>query len=150
MIRDLPLPEGWNRQHTLYYRNWYKPGTTQKLWHDSAAMIVPIRIGRHIMLHRHILPGGVLPGELSKSNIAPAGILPSESLSGYGLALNDDLETDSQGYTHYQAFVLVCDSLRSLAQTRNRRSLAREAGRMVDFFDDQMEYLEELPDIKRI
>lgn len=150
MIRDLPVPNGWNRQHTLYYRTWYRQGTAQKLWRDSEPMVVPIRMDKHIMLHRQVLPGGIRPASLRDSAVPPPDTMPSEGLSGYGLSVCDDLEADTEVYSRFEAFTLVRDELYSLARKRHRRYLAKEASRIVRFFDHQLEYLEEVPNVKRI
>ena len=129
MIANEPLPKGWNRQHTLYYRNWYRVDSTQKNWRDSESMIVPIRIDRHIMLHRNVLPGGVHPSLLRESMEPPKGIMPSEGLAGYGLRVSDELDGGQEIYTRFEAFTIVRNELYSLSRKRRRRALAREAGR---------------------
>lgn|GEM_PF-6582041 len=93
-------------------------------------MIVPMDIDKHAKLHR---------------NVPPEEPVPSEALAGYALRICDELEHDEGTATHYEAFTIVRDELHELHKKRRRRDIGKEAMRFVSFFDDQLEYMSEIP-----
>lgn len=130
MIEQVPLPKGWNKHHTLYYRKWYQARQATADWRESPVMIVPMNINKHAELHR---------------NVPPEEPLPSDALAGYALHICDELEDDEGKATHYEAFTIVRDELHELHKKHRRRNIGKDALRFVEFFDDQLVYMDEIP-----
>lgn len=136
MIIQVASPSGWNKHHTLYYRRWYQSKEATRAWRAHEAMIVPVELNRHNQLHFDVPP------------ISP---VVSDGLASYALRICHDIDVDSAAYTHYEAFNVVRDELESVARNRRRlrmREMGAEALRMVDFFDDQLDYISEDPSLR--
>ncbi len=130
MIEQVPIPKGWNKHHTLYYRRWYKSRQITNDWRESPVMIVPMDIHKHAELHE---------------NVPPEDPTPSDALAGYALHVCDELKDGQGEVTHYEAFSIVRDELHDLHKKRPRRDIGKEALRFVKFFDDQLCYMSEIP-----
>lgn len=136
MIIQEPVPQGWNKHHTLYYRRWYNLKETTRAWRNSEPMIVPVEISRHNALHDAVPP------------ITP---IPSDALAGYALHICHDIIEDRDQFSRYEAFNVVRNELEDMAKRRRRlevRSMGEEALRLVDFFDEQLDYMCEDPVLK--
>jgi hypothetical protein len=139
MIEHLRTPTGWDPHHALYYRRWYQEGPEgPKMWRASSAMIVPMRDRRnrddplddHQKLH---------------DNVPPLNPIASETLAGYALHICDDLVEDKNKYTRLEAFTIVQNEMVNLSKKRSRLTLGKEAARFAKFFEQQLEYMIELP-----
>lgn len=130
MIEQLNLPKGWDKHHTLYYRRWYQARPTTKDWREHPAMIVPMERAKHATLH---------------ANVPPENPIASDALAGYALRICDELEEGEGEVTPYESFTIVRDELYTLQKRRRRREIGKEAVYFVKFFDDQLEYMREVP-----
>jgi hypothetical protein len=127
MIEKIALPEGANRHHTLYFKSDYDSRQLTRLWREHRAMIVPMMRYKHKQLHNDVIPDGELP---------------SDALVGY--ALNSCYQIEDEDLTRLEGFTIIRNDIYDLSK-RRPITLGMEALKFCKFFDQQLEYMSEIP-----